>query len=69
MVRLASQKIHQRQLNTLKKSVAKPVRDSYFGFCHSKMLTCLTHAHTFVATKEGNTSINKTIINYKKHLP
>lgn len=41
------------------KSVAKPVRDAYSGFCHSNTLTCLTHAHTFVATKEGNTSIHK----------
>ena len=40
--------------------VANPVRDTYYGFCHSKTLTCLIRTHTFVTTKEGSTSIHKT---------
>ena len=39
--------------------VANPVRDTYYGFCHSKTLTCLIRTHTFVTTKEGSTSIHK----------
>ena len=63
MVRLASQKIHQRQLNTLKKRCKS--RQRYLLRLLPQQNVDLTHPHTYLCHNKRGKHIHKQ--NYQKH--